>query len=594
MSYGKSLDFLLNQMRNGTGSLASGTLTFYYPGTTTLKNVYLDRTLETTAANPYTLSADGTAELFADGIYRIVVKDSTGVIVYDYDNVGLTDPVNSGSTTTCDKFSGDGIETKFTLSSTPLSIACTQVFVSGVYVSKDLYTLTNDTITFLTPPAIGVDNVEIVNIGSPVITEHSALTGLDHDDHPQYMSITQHAAVDHTGVTGVPTQYTNEMAQDAVGAAIAAGTQTGITVTYDDVNNKIDFEVTSGSGDVSGPASATDGHVVLFDGSTGKLVKDSGLTLSGINTGDQDLSGYATIASLATVATSGSYTDLSNTPAIPTQYTDEMAQDAVGTLITNGTQSGITVTYDDANNKIDFTVTASGSGDVIGPASAVSNNVAVFDGITGKLIKDSGVAVHDPVTVADSTSIDLTLTGQQISADAIFGTTAGTVCQGNDSRLSDARTPTSHDNTYHSETYITSAALSGLLDETAHDLLDHTGLTGVPAAYSLPTASTTVLGGVKIDGTTITISDGVISSAGGSSSFLDVLSVTSVSSITYNADGSINVVTYATNSTGIVTATMGYTSGDLTTVTYKNGGGTTLYTATYTYTSGNVTAVTWS
>ena len=35
--------------------------------------------------------------------------------------------------------------------------------------------------------------------------------------------------------------------------------------------------------------------------------------------------------------------------------------------------------------------------------------------------------------------------------------------------------------------------------------------------YNLPTASTTVLGGVKVDGTTITISDGVISSAGGSS-----------------------------------------------------------------------------
>ena len=57
--------------------------------------------------------------------------------------------------------------------------------------------------------------------------------------------------------------------------------------------------------------------------------------------------------------------------------------------------------------------------------------------------------------------------------------------------------------------------LTGLLNETSHDLLDHTGLTGVPAAYTLPTASTTVLGGVKVDGTTILIEDGVISSTGG-------------------------------------------------------------------------------
>lgn len=39
-------------------------------------------------------------------------------------------------------------------------------------------------------------------------------------------------------------------------------------------------------------------------------------------------------------------------------------------------------------------------------------------------------------------------------------------------------------------------------------------LAGVP--YSLPTATTAVLGGVKVDGSTITISNGVISSTGGS------------------------------------------------------------------------------
>ncbi len=61
---------------------------------------------------------------------------------------------------------------------------------------------------------------------------------------------------------------------------------------------------------------------------------------------------------------------------------------------------------------------------------------------------------------------------------------------------------------------IDSSVNTGLLDETAHGALDHTGLTGIPAAYSLPTASTTILGGVKVDGTTVTITDGVISSSG--------------------------------------------------------------------------------
>jgi len=102
MSSGKSVDFLFNQMRNFSGSLAAGTITFYYAGTTTLQKVYLDRDMQTEAANPYTLSADGSAELFGSGIYRVTVKDSTGVLCYDFDDVeiltSVTPSVTTGST----------------------------------------------------------------------------------------------------------------------------------------------------------------------------------------------------------------------------------------------------------------------------------------------------------------------------------------------------------------------------------------------------------------------------------------------------------------------------------------------------------------
>lgn len=46
---------------------------------------------------------------------------------------------------------------------------------------------------------------------------------------------------------------------------------------------------------------------------------------------------------------------------------------------------------------------------------------------------------------------------------------------------------------------------------------DKAKLDGLSEDYSLPTASTSVLGGVKIDGSTITINDGVISANGGNS-----------------------------------------------------------------------------
>ena len=44
----------------------------------------------------------------------------------------------------------------------------------------------------------------------------------------------------------------------------------------------------------------------------------------------------------------------------------------------------------------------------------------------------------------------------------------------------------------------------------------YTDLSNTPASYSLPTASTTVLGGVKVDGSTITISSGIISAVSSS------------------------------------------------------------------------------
>ena len=50
------------------------------------------------------------------------------------------------------------------------------------------------------------------------------------------------------------------------------------------------------------------------------------------------------------------------------------------------------------------------------------------------------------------------------------------------------------------------------------DYQDLTNKPTIPEPYTLPTASTDTLGGVKVDGSTITITDGVISSAGGGSS----------------------------------------------------------------------------
>lgn len=59
---------------------------------------------------------------------------------------------------------------------------------------------------------------------------------------------------------------------------------------------------TGGTGDFSGPASATDGDIVIFDGVTGKLGKDTGASIA-------SLEGYTDSHVAAGVATAEAYTD---------------------------------------------------------------------------------------------------------------------------------------------------------------------------------------------------------------------------------------------------------------------------------------------
>lgn len=54
------------------------------------------------------------------------------------------------------------------------------------------------------------------------------------------------------------------------------------------------------------------------------------------------------------------------------------------------------------------TVQVLGTGDVVGPASAVSGNIATFDGTTGKLIQDGGKALPSGTIVGTTDSQTLT------------------------------------------------------------------------------------------------------------------------------------------------------------------------------------------
>jgi hypothetical protein len=68
----------------------------------------------------------------------------------------------------------------------------------------------------------------------------------------------------------------------------ASGNQATVGTSWSIAQTNVD-------GAVIGPASATDNRVAFFDGASGKLIKDSGLTLSGGNTGDETAARIATL-----------------------------------------------------------------------------------------------------------------------------------------------------------------------------------------------------------------------------------------------------------------------------------------------------------
>ncbi len=139
---------------------------------------------------------------------------------------------------------------------------------------------------------------------------------------------------------------------------------------------------------------------------------------------------------------SGSFTNASLSAGILTiSHTQGNIQLPVGIFDNNGkniTLDSGTVTFANNSITVDLTVfgaiagtwhyafggTAAGTytgGDVHGPASAVDSQLAVFDGTTGKLLKDSGQSVSSVVSVSVATAKTASFNTQADSYTLVIG-----------------------------------------------------------------------------------------------------------------------------------------------------------------------------
>lgn len=75
--------------------------------------------------------------------------------------------------------------------------------------------------------------------------------------------------------------------------------QAGTGISIDDTDPLNPIISTSSSGDVVGPDSSVNERIAVFDGVTGKLIKDGGVLISGLQPADADLTAIAALTSAA-------------------------------------------------------------------------------------------------------------------------------------------------------------------------------------------------------------------------------------------------------------------------------------------------------
>lgn len=260
-----------------------------------------------------------------------------------------------------------------------------------------------------------------------------------------------------------------------------------------------------------------------------------------------DLSNYAKTADLSTVATSGSYNDLSDKPPIPEPYELPVASATAlggvkvgsGLSITDGVLSATgggtadSVDWSKIQNKPNFANVAT-SGDY----NDLSNKPTIpsVEGLASEAYVNEKVAAivipEVPTKVSELENDKGYLTEHQsLEGYAKTADLAQVAKTGSYNDLIDKPTIPSTTG-LATETYVDDkiaeidiptvpTKVSAFTNDAGYltehqSLIEYAKKTDIPAPYALPTASTSTLGGVKVDGNTITIADGVISSVGGS------------------------------------------------------------------------------
>ena len=214
-------------------------------------------------------------------------------------------------------------------------------------------------------------------------------------------------ALTFTTNTDTNTQLSQEQVEDFVGGMLD-GTETLITVGYDDVNGNIDFVVDNDLANYSNTNSAFLTSVSTANIGDSQVTNDK---LAGSIANGKLANSSITINGSA-ISLGGSVT----TPNDNTQLSTEAVQDIVGGMFTSNTDTRVTTTYDDTSGKVSVVVqdmTANDNDDV--SVANLKTRLAGGFGSNAVQIGDS----TDIVTIGNNLVVtgDLTVSGTTTTVD---------------------------------------------------------------------------------------------------------------------------------------------------------------------------------
>lgn len=143
----------------------------------------------------------------------------------------------------------------------------------------------------------------------------------------------------------------------------------------------LEFATVAGTGDVVGPASATSGAVVLYDGTTGKLIKDSTLLPTTVGTAILNLVNPGATTFIRINA------DNTVTARSAADFRSDIGAQAAGSYLTSANIVGTITNGVTTNAPSEDAVFDALAEKVTGPASSLDGGAVLFNGTTGKLIQ---------------------------------------------------------------------------------------------------------------------------------------------------------------------------------------------------------------